>query len=335
MSSEVSPSERRTSDLKISEFSFQWIVKHVSLRTKFFCSGEFHSPDRTSSWKLEFYPKSKHGGKWLALYLVSSSTAALNAILSINFLSYGEEKNLTVATLKESSLYTGDLHPGSYISSSKYLDDCVINDSLTIQCNITIIGESVETTEFEPPVLPCSSSVVESGKKLFSLGLHSDITLLVEDRKFALHKNILAAQSPVFGSMFQHDMLEKQTGEVKITDFSAEVIEELLRFMYSGNVRNIERISEDLFSAAAKYDLKSLQGICEKQLACSLTRENFYRILVLAHLHQSAYLEDALVRFARQNPEMLADEEWASDEVRKSSVFLKLLCDVMQVPLTK
>ncbi|CAG0905143.1 unnamed protein product, partial [Cyprideis torosa] len=318
MTSEVSPIKRRTSDLKISEFSFQWIVKHVSLRTETFHSGEFNSQDGTSSWKLSVHYDYYQECIRINLSLVSSSTAELNVKAKI-YIFNGEEENRTTATLKEESscsfkfIQLGSICVRNF-SRKAWFEHCVFNDTLTIQCNITIIGESVETTEFEPPMLPCSSPLVESGEKLFSLGLHSDITLVVEDRKFALHKNILAAQSPVFASMFDHDMLEKQTGEVKITDFSAEVIEELLRFMYTGNVRNIERISEDLFSAAAKYDLERLQGICEKQLACSLTRENFYRILVLADLHQSAYLEDALVRFARQNPELLADEEWASDE---------------------
>ncbi|CAG0902428.1 unnamed protein product [Cyprideis torosa] len=254
--------------------------------------------------------------EYITIFLrpVSSSTAQLN--VKANICLYGEEKNLTTATWKEQGSCTGIFKPGADIWSNKFsreafFENYVFNDTLTIQCNITIIGESVETTEFEPPVLPCSS-VVKSGEKLFSLGLHSDITLLVEDRKFAVHKNILAAQSHVFASMFDHDMLEKQTGEVKITDFSSEVIEELLRFMYTGKVQNIERISEDLFSAAAKYDLKSLQGICEKQLGISLTRENFYRILVLADLHQSAYLKHELVTCIRKNPDLLDNQEFLS-----------------------
>ncbi|CAG0902031.1 unnamed protein product [Cyprideis torosa] len=245
----------------------------------------------------------------------------------------------TTATLKKLGLYTGDLKRGDRIWISEYtplfiklyseenledfVENCVFNDTLTIQCNITIIRESVETTEFEPPVLPCSSSVVETGEKLFSLGLHSDITLLVEDRKFAVHKNILAAQSPVFGAMFQHDMMEKQTGEVKIADFSAEVIEELLRFMYTGNVKNIEK-NRELFAAAAKYNLEALKKICEKRLACSLSSENLYQTLVLAELHESVYLKDASVRFLRRNPEILRDEEFASQLKREGSLAVEL-----------
>ncbi|CAG0905770.1 unnamed protein product, partial [Cyprideis torosa] len=129
-------------------------------------------------------------------------------------------------------------------------------------------------------------SLTQSGDKLFTSGLHSDVTLLVEDRKFAVHKAILAAQSPVFASMFQHEMVEKQTGEVRINDISADVIEELLRFMYTGNVKNIEK-NRELFAAAAKYNLEALKKICEKRLACSLSSENLYQTLVLAELHES------------------------------------------------
>ena len=44
----------------------------------------------------------------------------------------------------------------------------------------------------------------------------SDITLVVGDRHIAAHKLVLANASPVFAQMFQSEMQEAMTGQVRI-----------------------------------------------------------------------------------------------------------------------
>ena len=46
----------------------------------------------------------------------------------------------------------------------------------------------------------------------------ADFVFKVENEKFAAHKIILAARSPIFAAMFQHDMQENKTNETEITD---------------------------------------------------------------------------------------------------------------------
>ena len=88
---------------------------------------------------------------------------------------------------------------------------------------------------------------------LLTGGQFSDVHLLVGDHhRLACHKNILAAQSPVFAAMFQSDMREARDGEVRIPDLSAETCQSMLRFIYTGEVRSNECYTLELLEAADK-----------------------------------------------------------------------------------
>ena len=81
------------------------------------------------------------------------------------------------------------------------------------------------------------------------------------------HKNILATASDIFAAMFTHDMLEKKSNSIRITDIDYDVLKEMLRFIYMGQVENMETIASDLFIAADKYNN---QG--SEELLCNLHR---------------------------------------------------------------
>lgn len=59
--------------------------------------------------------------------------------------------------------------------------------------------------------------------------------------------------------MFQHGMTEAQNHRVEIDDVDADVLKEMLRFMYTGVAPNLERMADDLLAAADKYQLERLK----------------------------------------------------------------------------
>ena len=92
------------------------------------------------------------------------------------------------------------------------------------------------------------------------------------------------ARSPVFYAMFSHGMQESERGEVRIPDFEAPVVRELLHFMYT------DRLSEDsavsVSRAAAdvpvrglflKYDRYMVRAIGLLQMAFDLNTEQLKR----------------------------------------------------------
>ena len=62
----------------------------------------------------------------------------------------------------------------------------------------------------------------------------SDIKIHCEDKIFYCHKVILSSQSKVFKSMLTNvDMVEASSGEVKIVDIAANVMDTLLYYLYN------------------------------------------------------------------------------------------------------
>ena len=79
-------------------------------------------------------------------------------------------------------------------------------------------------------------------------------------KEFYAHKAILAARSPVFAAMFQHDLAEKKQNRVDITDMEPEVLREMLRFIYTGKAPALDKLDADLLAAADKVCFDSLMN---------------------------------------------------------------------------
>ena len=71
-------------------------------------------------------------------------------------------------------------------------------------------------------------------ENLYLKSYFSDIKILCEDKIFYCHKVILSSQSEVFKSMLTNvDMVEASSGEIKIVDIAANVMETLLYYLYN------------------------------------------------------------------------------------------------------
>ena len=91
----------------------------------------------------------------------------------------------------------------------------------------------------------------------------TDVQLVVGERVFPVHKIILAARSPVFNAMFSNAMTESTSGIVNITDVDPDVLEQLLRFMYTGELHHSASCSKRLAAVADKYQVETLQNLCQ------------------------------------------------------------------------
>lgn len=65
---------------------------------------------------------------------------------------------------------------------------------------------------------------------LLETGKLTDVVFEVDGTEIHAHRAILAAMSPTFLAMFDHDLKEKQTGRVIITDCVPDVFRALLRY---------------------------------------------------------------------------------------------------------
>lgn len=157
----------------------------------------------------------------------------------------------------------------------------------------------------------------------------TDIALLSKDGKvYKAHKVMLAARSSVFAAMFKHDeMKESKHREVKIDDINGDVIEEMLRFVYTEKSENLKIMAKDLLIAAEKYDLKKLKIVCEDAFIADLSVANAVEMLQFSDLHNAYRLQSAAFEFVIGNyGEVKNTEAWKS--LDQSSLHLvKAICD--------
>lgn len=176
-------------------------------------------------------------------------------------------------------------------TSKKELDSFLVEGNLTIFCEINII---------KSPNM--NGHPVEQGfHSYINKKSYSDVTLIVGEEKIPAHKIILASKSPVFNKMFLCDMLESHSNEAKVTGIKLEVVNELLRFIYTGEVTKLDELALDIFKAAHFYQVSDLKLICEHFLRTTLSVESVTNSLMLADDYEAECLKDHCLAFVLKN----------------------------------
>lgn len=138
--------------------------------------------------------------------------------------------------------------------------------------------------------------MVRHNSKLFREGTLTDVELIVRGRTIRAHRMILS-RSSVFLAMFQHNMREGATGKVIVNSFEYRIMNELITFMYTNKVNDLEEKAGDLLIAADYFDLTDLKEVCRTWLEANITLENFALSLQIADRYGIKSLKDSVLRF--------------------------------------
>ena len=151
---------------------------------------------------------------------------------------------------------------------------------------------------------------------LYANQAHCDINFIFENsQSVGGHKYFLAARSPVFYAMFQHEMQEAKTGQVVITDIQPDIFRELLFFIYSGQLETplTEEKAKMLFVAADKYDIGDLKTMCLRFLVPYIHTKNVLHLLVWAQNFSVDKIKEATLDFvAVYFDKVCLTEEWVN-----------------------
>ncbi|XVE95493.1 hypothetical protein REPUB_Repub02eG0102400 [Reevesia pubescens] len=123
--------------------------------------------------------------------------------------------------------------------------------------------------------------------RMLDEGLHADVTIKTADGTLRAHKAVLSASSPVFESMFHHDLKEKVSSTIHIEDMSLESCMTLLSYLY-GTIKQEDfwKHRVTLLGAANKYDIVDLKDACEESLLEDINSQNVLERLQEALLYQ-------------------------------------------------
>jgi len=197
-------------------------------------------------------------------------------------------------------------------------NDYINDDTLTIICEMNIpgndrttIGYGFEEGKKVKKEEEESSKIISDMERLLDTGTLTDVTIKCENRMLECHKAILSARSTVFRAMFQHDMRESKSNEIHIPDIDFATVRDMVKFIYSGRLKDLADKSDLLLAAADKYDIRDLKSICCQHLASTLSVDQIVDVLVLADIHKATDLKNQAIQFLlNHKEEVFAQPDW-------------------------
>lgn len=151
---------------------------------------------------------------------------------------------------------------------------------------------------------------------LYENNLMSDFKIICEDQEFYVNRAILAFRSPVFRAMLESSMREAKEHKLNIKDFKSTVVELMIRYIYSDEIRTDLSREEltDLYLIADKYDLENLKKLCSKNLcATAKNTTDIVNIIFFAGSLNLTEFKEEMIQFMNINKHILFEENILSE----------------------
>jgi len=262
-----------------------------------------------------------HGDVAVYLYQVSAYEHYVNSLkFKISFLNQRSGEKMLVYDHGYGKKYRYHDSWGWGICDILVNNDYINDDTLTIICEMTIPGNDKTTIGYgfqqdlrniKKEDEESSSKMITDMERLLESGTLTDVTIKCENRIIECHKAILSARSTVFRAMFQHDMRENKSNEILISDIDFCTVRDMVKFIYSGRLKDLADKSDLLLAAADKYDIKDLKNICCQHLAANLCVDQIVDILVLADIHKATELKNTAIAFLLgHKEEVFSQPDW-------------------------
>ncbi|XP_017880179.1 protein roadkill-like isoform X2 [Ceratina calcarata] len=130
-----------------------------------------------------------------------------------------------------------------------------------------------------------------------------------------VHSSVLAARSNVLAGMIKESEgtdgksdTQKEISRsnnypfsLDLLDLSKDVTEELLRYIYSDHVDNLDNFAPQLLSLAERFSLQGLKELCERNLIETITPENIASRLLVADEFDCYALKRASLAYCEEN----------------------------------
>ncbi|KAJ8684005.1 hypothetical protein QAD02_019797 [Eretmocerus hayati] len=292
------------SEIQVVNFRYTWVITNFKQLNKVIETPEFSSdPNSKLKWQIRLYPDGNANNKGsISLYLcLKGSDEEPYTECSFSIID-------TTNRPKRATTFLIKMHQGrsygwsSYIPRENLLDgsnNFLKDGTLTIQCNIKVSTGQIESNQiiFQSPQISSQNQLANDLEELLNSGDCSDFKLVVRNKEFHVHKSVLVSRSPVFAAMLKSNMKENRDNKAIVNDFDPLVFEEVLRFIYCGRTKAIEKLDKDMIPIAEKYDLVNLKMLCEQSMSAKLKVNDAADTLGFADLYNCAYLKKKTMEF--------------------------------------
>ncbi|CAN8321721.1 unnamed protein product [Cochlearia groenlandica] len=223
---------------------------------------------------------------------------ALRVIVSSSSSSSGDRKALSHPEVTDKKIKTNEDFlwtievplTGRIIIEVEFLDLKALSQGISGEFNSIWEDSSTQDQSKEAAVASLGRMLTEN--------IYTDITINASDGSIGAHRAVLASRSPVFKSMFLHDLKEKELSTINIHDMTLDACQAFLSYIY-GNIKNQEFLIHRLalLQASDKYDIADLKDACHLSLVEDIDTKNVLERLQNAYLYQLPELKDNCMKY--------------------------------------
>ena len=331
----LTPIESKQSNI-VTRGEHEWVIEgfihrkeevgeSISTTFKVFCR-DSDDAEYESVWKVKAYPKgcNQENQGHLSVFLSQISGPELCVIYTITLVTLhacgrdahirNQRRGIVVfpSDRRGSSRGWKKFAPLESITApgSTFLHD----EALVIRCRVDLEMRYPPRPVlwFDEPLLPEPAI----GRRFLDALKFTDVVLEVTTaegikHEYACHKFQLAQKSDVFDAMFSNGFKESQASRVPISGLAPEAVLEMLRFIYTGKVQDLDQVSRQVLSAADMYNMADLKELCEKSMCEQIRVENVISVLLFAQARFSKKLKMKCIRFITKNVKAVThSDDW-------------------------
>ncbi|XP_073837917.1 protein roadkill-like [Musca autumnalis] len=229
--------------------------------------------------------------------LISANTANGLFEVLIDVKGYNITKNIPVEEKNSISLFKA---PKEFLTKNEII------------FKVKYVPKKIKTKEqMQLDKVTSKPKLINDFLKILVNNKYADIILVARDgTEFMAHKLVLSARSEVFDTMLHSAFVENKTNRITIDDMDADVMKEMLTFIYTGKEIPKE-MALALFPAANKYALDDLETMCAGILTETINTASSVEILLLADRHSNQLLKKNAIIFINTNlKSVMKTEGW-------------------------
>ena len=201
--------------------------------------------------------------------------------------------------------------PGEHMKFREDSDFVYLSTASTVHYSVPIILEVDQHFDVKKSSEKETKDFIEDMTKLMEDPDTADFILKTGGKSFHVHKAVLGARSRIFRTMFLSRMKEADLGEAIITDVSEETLQEVLHFIYTGNLSGKDYGIYSLCYAAHKYHLDTLMDqICGEIKKAELKAEEVAEAFISSEMFGKEDFFNVGIDKLRRKKEMMDDTKF-------------------------